>query len=82
MANNPKLKSVPPNADVEAVEAIVEIAKVVLRHQQVEKPTIADIARITGRASRLLRLDADEKATIENRALLALAKQNNLLGQI
>jgi hypothetical protein len=74
----------PTKADVKseqpkATEAIMAIADVVLAFQEKEKPTLAELARITNRASSLLRIKGDEKMALENAAAIQLAKRFNLV---
>jgi hypothetical protein len=62
---NPKAEGQPKAA----VEAVAAIAEIVLQFRGDEKPTLSDIARITGRPSGLLRVqDMDQKITVENAA--------------
>jgi hypothetical protein len=67
-----------PSASVEALVGIVEI---VLKARDVAKPTLGEIARIAGRASVvLLRIsNVDERISVENAAIMAIAKRRNLL---
>jgi hypothetical protein len=45
-----------------------------------QTPTLADIARIVGASSRVLRIaDLDERISVENAALLVIAKKRNLV---
>jgi hypothetical protein len=75
---NAKTESPKPSASVEALVGIVEI---VLKARDVAKPTLGEIARIAGRASAvLLRIsDVDERISVENAAIMAIAKKRNLL---
>jgi hypothetical protein len=52
------------------VEVLSQIAKLALSYRGTAKPNLAEIGRIVGRASGLLKIaDQDEKFEIENRAL-------------
>jgi hypothetical protein len=63
-----------------AVEACIAIAEIALQFRGDEKPNLSAIARVTSRASGLLRIkDTEEKLTVENAATVALAKKHNLL---
>jgi hypothetical protein len=62
-----------------AVEAVTSIAETVLAFRNGGKPSLAQIARIAGRASSLLHLDnVDEKISVENAATIAVAKRHSL----
>jgi hypothetical protein len=61
-------------------ESLVGIAKIVLDYRGVTKPNLAEIGRIIGRASSLLKIaDLDEKFETENRATVLLAKDLGLV---
>ena len=62
------------------VETLVGIAKIVLDYRGTKKPNLAEIGRIIGRASGLLKIaDMDEKFEMENRATILLAKDLGLV---
>jgi hypothetical protein len=61
-------------------ESLVGIAKIVLDYRGVTKPNLAEIGRIIGRASSLLKIsDLDEKFEMENKATVLLAKELGLV---
>jgi hypothetical protein len=61
-------------------ESLVGIAKIVLDYRGTKKPNLAEIGRIIGRASGLLKItDLDEKFEIENKATVLLAKELGLV---
>jgi hypothetical protein len=61
-------------------ESLVGIAKIVLDYRGATKPNLAEIGRIVGRASSLLRIsDLDERFETENRATVLLAKELGLV---
>jgi hypothetical protein len=61
-------------------ESLVGIAKIVLDYRGTTKPNLAEIGRIVGRASSLLKIaDLDEKFEMENRATVLLAKELGLV---
>jgi hypothetical protein len=67
------------NNKPKATEAIVSITETVLAFRNGGKPSLAQIARIAGRASSLLHLaDLDEKISVENAATIAVAKKHSL----
>ena len=77
MSKQPKLG---PKAAVEALVAVVETV-LPFRVEPETAPTLGEVARVVGQASRLLRIsDADERITVENQATVALAKKRNLMG--
>ena len=62
-----------------AVEVLAGVTEMVLGYRG-DKPTIAAIARVTNRASHLLRIgDLDERLEIENGATVMLAKKHGLM---
>ena len=62
-----------------AVEVLDGVTEMVLGYRG-DKPTIAAIARVTNRASHLLRIgDLDERLEIENGATVMLAKKHGLM---
>ncbi|MCK1478056.1 hypothetical protein IVB27_25445 [Bradyrhizobium sp. 197] len=61
------------------IEALVAIADVVLAYQDNAKPSLGEVARITSRASGLLRIKGDERMAIENAATLEIARARSLL---
>jgi hypothetical protein len=64
----------------DGVESLVGIAKIVLTYRGTTKPNLAELGRIVGRASSLLRIsDIDEKFEIENRAAVQVAKELGLM---
>ena len=61
-------------------ESLVGIAKIVLDYRGTKKPNLAEIGRLIGRASSLLKItDMDERFEIENKATLLLAKDLGLV---
>jgi hypothetical protein len=63
-----------------ATEALAAITEIVLQFRDDEKPTLSGIARITGRASGLPRIqDLDERISVENAATVQIAKRHNLM---
>jgi len=52
----------------QAIEAIPQIAEVVIAYRADGKPTLGDVVKIANRAAGLLRLDAHAKMAIENAA--------------
>jgi hypothetical protein len=61
-------------------ESLVGIAKIVLDYRGTTKPNLAEIGRIVGRASGLLKItDMDERFETENRATVLLAKELGLV---
>ncbi len=73
-------KTTPETNTSKASDALVGIAEIVLKFRDGEKPTLSTIARVTGRAAGLLRLDSEHREQIANSAALQLAKRHNLLG--
>jgi hypothetical protein len=66
-------------AKPKAVDVLTDISEIVLRFRE-DKPTIAAIARVTNRASHLLRIGAlDERLEVENAATVQLAKKHGLM---
>ena len=61
------------------IEALIAIVSVALAYHDNEKPALAELARLTNRASGLLRIKGDERMAIENAATLEIAKQRSLL---
>jgi hypothetical protein len=51
------------------------IAEVELSFRNKEKPTLAEVARIANCASGLLRLNGDDKTTVENTAAIQIVRQ-------
>jgi hypothetical protein len=61
-------------------ETLVGIAKIVLDYRGAKKPNLAEIGRLIGRASSLLKItDLDEKFEMENKATVLLAKELGLV---
>jgi hypothetical protein len=61
-------------------ESLVGIAKIVLDYRGTTKPNLAEVGRIIGRASSLLKIaDIDERFETENRATVLLAKELGLV---
>jgi hypothetical protein len=74
---NPKNE---PASKPNGVESLVGIAKIVLTHRGTAKPNLAEIGRIVGRASGLLKIaDLDEKFETENRAAMQVARELGLV---
>jgi hypothetical protein len=65
-----------------AVDCLVGIVEQAIAYRFTQKtPTISDVARVVGTASRLLRYDnLDEKIEVENATVLALVKKRGLVG--
>jgi hypothetical protein len=60
--------------------SITVYKKIVLNYRGVTKPNLAELGRLIGRASGLLKIaDLDEKFEIENKATLLLAKDLGLV---
>lgn len=79
MSKQPTKSAEQPKSETpKAIEAIAEIANVVLAYRD-QKPTLADVARIADRASGLLRLKAEEKAAIANNATIHIARERGLV---
>ena len=71
----PTTKPNPNGAD-----ALVGIAKIVLDYRGTKKPNFAELGRIVGRASSLLKItDPEARSEIENKATLLLAKDLGLV---
>jgi hypothetical protein len=69
----------PNTAKPKAVDVLAAVTETVLGYRG-DKPTIAAIARVTNRASHLLRIgDLDERLEIENAATVLLAKKHGLM---
>jgi hypothetical protein len=75
-----------PNAKTEtksgskAVDTLVQVTDIVLKHRNGGAPTLAGIARVANRASLLLRISSlDERLEVENAATVALAKRHGLI---
>ena len=61
-------------------ETLVGIAKIVLDYRGTTKPNLAEIVRIIGRASSLLKIaDEGERSETENKAVVLLAKELGLV---
>jgi hypothetical protein len=76
------MKSPKPAERPKAVEALAAITEIALQFRTGpdQAPTLNEIARITGQASRLLRIqDIDEKISVENAATVQLAKKHSLM---
>ncbi|MDA9533159.1 hypothetical protein [Bradyrhizobium sp. CCBAU 25338] len=79
-AAEPQTKNEQPKSDQsKRVEALIAIADVVLAYQDNAKPSLGELARITNRASGLLRIKGDERMAIENAATLEIARARSLL---
>ena len=58
-----------------ATDTLASVVELVIKFRE-DKPTIAAIARVTNRASHLLRIGGlDERLEVENAATIALAKK-------
>ncbi len=81
-----KLKSIDSTLPekISAADALTAITLTVLRARNgATKPTLGDVAKTTTRAVKLLGIsDPAERQQTENAAVLALAKQFDLLGSI
>jgi hypothetical protein len=76
------IKTPKPENQPRAVEALASIVELALpfRMGAGQQPTLSEIARLAGQASRLLRLaDVDEKISVENAGTVALAKKRGLM---
>ena len=63
-----------------AVDTLVNIAEIVLQHRGEDKPRLTTVARVTNRASGLLRYDnLDERLETENAATIQIAKKHGLM---
>jgi hypothetical protein len=64
-----------------AVDALIDITERAIAFRYTDRtPTISDVARVVGTASRLLRYDnIDEKIEVENATVLALVKKRQLV---
>ena len=70
----------PATTKPNSVESLVGIAKIALSYRGKAKPNLAEIGRIVGRASGLLKItDIDEKFETENRATVQLARELGLV---
>lgn len=78
-ATEPQKSEQPKSDQSKRVEALIAIADVVLAFQDNAKPTLGELARITNRASGLLRIKGDERTAIENAATLEIARARSLL---
>jgi hypothetical protein len=59
---------------------LVNIAEMVLQHRGEDKPRLTIVARVTNRASGLLRYDnLDERLETENAATIQIAKKHGLM---
>jgi hypothetical protein len=71
-----------PTTKANGTESLVGIAKIVLAYRGTAKPNLAEIGRIVGRASSLLKIaDMDEKFEMENRAAVQVAKELGLMAK-
>jgi hypothetical protein len=66
------------NKPQDAEATIVSIAELALAFRG-DKPSLATIARLTNRASWMLRLDANARAAAENGATIEVAKRLGLI---
>lgn len=64
-----------------AVDTLVGIVDLAITFRYPEKtPLLSDVARVVGASSRVLRIaDLDERISVENAAVMALAKKRNLV---
>jgi len=64
-----------------ALDTLIAIVDLVIPHRYDRVPTLGEIARTVGVASRSLRIpDFDERISVENAATLAVAKRLNVIG--
>jgi hypothetical protein len=62
-----------------ATDVVIGIVESVLSYRNGGRPSLAQIARIAGRASSMLHIDdVDEKISVENAATIAVAKKHSL----
>ena len=73
---------IPATERPKALDVLVNIVDLAVSYRFQERtPTLTDLARVIGSASRVLRYaDVDERISTENAALLAIAKQRGLVG--
>ena len=64
-----------------ALDTLTNICELAIEYRYQKKPpSLADLVRLTGAASRALRYDnVDEKITIENAVVMELAKKRGLV---
>jgi hypothetical protein len=74
MAKQPTTKS-----GSNATEALVQVIETVLPFRAEGTPTLDVIARLAAQGSRLLRLEKDELASVQNAATLQLMKRYKLI---
>jgi hypothetical protein len=70
-----------PSAQPRALDTLVAIVDQAVSFRFAERvPTLADIARVVSASSRVLHIrDLDERISVENAAVMALAKKRNLV---
>jgi hypothetical protein len=75
------MKAVKSSERPKAVDTMVNVVELVLPFRVGEKqPTLGDMARLVGQASRLFRFqDIDERISVENAVTVALARKRNLV---
>ena len=63
-----------------AVDTLVNVVEIVLQHRGEDRPRLTTVARVTNRASGLLRYDnMDERLETENAATIVVAKKHGLM---
>ena len=75
-------QSVKPTTErTKAVDTLVGIVRSGNQYRIPETtPSLSDVARVVGASSRVLRIaDLDERISVENAAVMALAKKRNLV---
>ena len=80
MSKTPKATEPTTKPKPDGVESLTGIAKIVLSYRGNDRPNLAELGRIVGRASSLLKIsDLDERFEIENRAAVQVAKELRLM---
>ena len=76
-----KQSAKPTTERSKAVDTLVGIVDLAITFRFPEKtPSLSDVARVVGASSRVLRIaDLDERISVENAAVMALAKKRNLV---
>jgi hypothetical protein len=77
-----KATKTPSTDRPKALDTLIGITDLVIAHRYPERtPTLGDLARVVGLASRSLRIsDLDERISVENAATLAVAKRMGVIG--
>ena len=76
-----KQSAKPTTERPKAVDTLVGIVDLAITFRFPEKtPSLSDVARVVGASSRVLRIaDLDERISVENATVMALAKKRNLV---